>query len=685
MLSINTNISSLITQSSMKQSTDKLNQAIERMTTGFKINHASDNAANYSISTNMTTKIGAYNIAEDNAAMGLDLISTAEGALNQIQDKLERLRALQEQASNGTYGTQSKDAINAEANALVDEINRLYSTAEYNSIKLFGAENVESTPAIATFAMARSATTENYFIADPITYTDEEVEAMTTMTQAVAESSLVSGGTYSISTVDELVALADYVNSGKDTTGMTFVLGADIDLASISNWTPIGDYSTNSNYQFKGTFDGNGHVISNLTIDNATKDYQGLFGYTNRANIKNVGIDTCSINGKDLVGALVGVARYANNIINCYSNGEISCAAYGTAGGLIGELSSNGNMSNCYANGNVTTSGRDSSLGGLVGKITAYSKISNCYATSTVNGTAFNSTAGGLIGYFSGNGCTLTDSYASGNVTGEGYAGGLVGFLSGSSHTISNSYATGTAESESYSAGLVGYSVSVSDLSVNNCYSTSAVTGSVHSSSITNSDDWDGTEYTYGVASTPANGVVTTPDPTPDIGSDPDPNPDLTPDPDVGGDGTGGGTTPDTPSTPPSFTLAPNTILLQIGASSDWASQVGVSTKFELEGLEDLRMIGLDSTTDYLTQIDDMLVLVSEKQTHFGAVSNRLESVLEEIIIQRDNLISSRSTIRDADIAEVSSQYIQQQILQQASATLLATANQSPSIALQLI
>ena len=90
MLTINTNLSSLIAQSSMKSSTNKLNQAIERMTTGFKINHAKDNAANYSIATNMTTKIGAYNVAEDNAAMGLDLISTAEGTLDQIQDKLQR-------------------------------------------------------------------------------------------------------------------------------------------------------------------------------------------------------------------------------------------------------------------------------------------------------------------------------------------------------------------------------------------------------------------------------------------------------------------------------------------------------------------------------------------------------------------------------------------------------------------
>ena len=70
MISIHTNLSSLIAQNSLSTSTNKLNQAIERMSTGCKINHASDNAANYSISTNMTTRIGAYDVAEDNALKG---------------------------------------------------------------------------------------------------------------------------------------------------------------------------------------------------------------------------------------------------------------------------------------------------------------------------------------------------------------------------------------------------------------------------------------------------------------------------------------------------------------------------------------------------------------------------------------------------------------------------------------
>ena len=74
MISINTNLSSLIIQSNLKTSTNGLNQAIERMTTGFKLNHAKDNAANFSISTSITTKLGAYNTAEENAMMGLDMV-----------------------------------------------------------------------------------------------------------------------------------------------------------------------------------------------------------------------------------------------------------------------------------------------------------------------------------------------------------------------------------------------------------------------------------------------------------------------------------------------------------------------------------------------------------------------------------------------------------------------------------
>ena len=107
MLSINTNLSSIIAQNSMNTATAKLNQAIERMTTGTKINHAKDNAANYSISTNMTTKMNAYMVAQDNVAIGMEMVGTAESVISQMHDHAIRLRELATQARNNTYGADS--------------------------------------------------------------------------------------------------------------------------------------------------------------------------------------------------------------------------------------------------------------------------------------------------------------------------------------------------------------------------------------------------------------------------------------------------------------------------------------------------------------------------------------------------------------------------------------------------
>ena len=140
-MNISTNLASLVTQNSLKRSTLNLNEAIERMTTGFKINHAKDNAANYSISNKYSTKISAYEVAEDNAMMGLDLVSTASGTLDLIEERVSRLRYLQEQALNGTNDQKALDAINAECNTIVDEINRIYSSTEYNNIPFFSYED----------------------------------------------------------------------------------------------------------------------------------------------------------------------------------------------------------------------------------------------------------------------------------------------------------------------------------------------------------------------------------------------------------------------------------------------------------------------------------------------------------------------------------------------------------------
>ena len=121
-LTINTNISSLVAQRNLASATSSLNAAIERMTTGYKINHASDNAAGYSIARNWETQLGSLDVAADNAATGADMLTTLEDTYTLLTDHCQRVRDLTEQAANGTYGTQSLNAIKSEITARLQEI-----------------------------------------------------------------------------------------------------------------------------------------------------------------------------------------------------------------------------------------------------------------------------------------------------------------------------------------------------------------------------------------------------------------------------------------------------------------------------------------------------------------------------------------------------------------------------------
>jgi len=135
-LTINTNISSLVAQNNLAKATTSLNQAIERMTTGYKINHAGDNAAGYSIARNWETQLGSLDVAADNAAMGADMMSTLEDHYSLISNHLQRVRDLTEQAANGTYGTASLNAIKSEITARLEEVDRITANCEYNGRKM---------------------------------------------------------------------------------------------------------------------------------------------------------------------------------------------------------------------------------------------------------------------------------------------------------------------------------------------------------------------------------------------------------------------------------------------------------------------------------------------------------------------------------------------------------------------
>ena len=135
-ITINTNLAALTAQRNLSAATSGMNTAMERLSTGFRINSGADDAAGSAVSTLMEAQISGYDVAESNATMGLTLLDTAEGVLDIVGDYLQRIRDLTEQAANGTYGTSSMQAIRTEVEQRMLEINRLCEVIDFNGIQL---------------------------------------------------------------------------------------------------------------------------------------------------------------------------------------------------------------------------------------------------------------------------------------------------------------------------------------------------------------------------------------------------------------------------------------------------------------------------------------------------------------------------------------------------------------------
>ena len=172
-LTINTNISSMVAQRNLAKATGSLNEAIERMTTGYKINHAGDNAAGYSIARNWETQLGSLDVAADNAAMGADMLQTLEDHYSLISNHVQRVRDLTEQAANGTYGADSLAAIKSEITARLDEIDRIAANCEYN-----GKHLMNGTTSALKLQVGLYSSTDSQISLDGTLFADARVSAL---------------------------------------------------------------------------------------------------------------------------------------------------------------------------------------------------------------------------------------------------------------------------------------------------------------------------------------------------------------------------------------------------------------------------------------------------------------------------------------------------------------------------
>ena len=329
-------------------------------------------------------------------------------------------------------------------------------------------------------------TSQDYTQGVTYTITNEKGQTYTKKIVAPAYDSL--SNPYGIYT-------AKHLNDIRNGLNKAYVLMNDIELPAmtaanaaqitgISDYADKGWYSIGTSYVngghviFRGSLDGQNHVIKNLTssyradipsgIDagHGFKSNDGLFGYAARATFKNIGIQ---------------MAAEGINDVNTDGN------AHGSVGALIG-LADTCTVINCFVTGNASIKAGQYT-GGLIGRF-RYSNISKSYSSLTPAagsfGVASNSDGGGLIGWMIG--AEVVDCYSSSSVISSGNVGGLIGFVSTS--TVKSSYASGNVTEIAVNAnpgfaptnalgGLIGSvtSLATSKSTIENCYATSAVAG----------------------------------------------------------------------------------------------------------------------------------------------------------------------------------------------------------------
>ena len=238
-------------------------------------------------------------------------------------------------------------------------------------------------------------------------------------------------GGFSIKTAEDLYVFADSVNN-KGAYNLQAELDADIVVNTLEfdkdggivikeykKWIPVG---TEEN-PYTGTFDGKGHTISGLYIDNAEMEYVGMFGYISGATVKNVGVVNSYIKGKNRVGAVIGEIYNGGTVSGVYASGVVSGSE--DVGGVVG-YNYKGEISNVYNMGSVSGTGN---VGGVLGSNSGSTR--NVYNVGDVDG---QSRVGGVVG---NNNEGVNSVCNIGTVNGTNWVGGVIGYNYG---TVDSAY-----------------------------------------------------------------------------------------------------------------------------------------------------------------------------------------------------------------------------------------------------
>ena len=318
---------------------------------------------------------------------------------------------------------------------------------------------------------------------ETITVTVAENEVAVQAADTNAEEPAGSGTAadpYQIGNADQLMWFAAKVNGStkKSTSNLCAKLTSDIDLTG-KEWTPIGQATnTYSDYvAYGGTFDGVGHTVSGLTINNA-KTYQALFGYVKGGTIQDLTVKGSVKTSTTSSSYAAGIVSYGNpvTIKNCTNEVDVTASAKGYAAGVCAYVINGSKLESCTNKGTVSGSG--DYVGGVAGTVTgSTTMITGCFNQGTITNTgkpsSYAYSTGGIAGSIS-TGVTVERCGNTGNITSTlKRTGGIAGSAGG---TINACFNTGTITGIYGVGGIAGDS-GTPDAKVTGCYNTGDVKG----------------------------------------------------------------------------------------------------------------------------------------------------------------------------------------------------------------
>ncbi|MDO9476784.1 MAG: flagellin [Pseudohongiella sp.] len=681
---INTNIASLNAQRNLGTSQAETNQALQRLSSGLRINSAKDDAAGLAISTRFDSQIKGIAVAIRNSGDGVSLAQTAEGALGSMTESLQRVRELALQAANGTNSASDREALQAEAKQLIEEIARTAEGTNFNGVKLLDGSFATSIQVGANAGDAVNVAIGK-LTADTLGVSNKNGVSSVRTDSALAAGELVINGVSVgatrasddvASTAEKdtsAIAKAAAINRISDQTGVTAVVDANT-LAGTSMTASVAT----------GTVTINGTAISiQTTADAATSRASVVTAINTQSQLTGVtAIDT----GDNALGVTLSAADGRNITL---SFGTLTAANTGLAaadtyaGGVT--LVANANVSS------IVISGTNVANAGLV----AGSYTSGVAATSSNVVTASDGTQAAAAVLNAGdmviNGVTIaaasaaddTASFATTTSLKAGSAIAIAAAINKSSDATgvtANANANviegvqGTAVAGTATLTVNGVAValtSTTDGASNRASAVAAINNVAGQTGVTAEDNGEG------ITLTAADGrnitLIASGTDAATVGDDYGiGNVDLTTYSTVslssGGKFTvSGGTNGDDDLSAVGFQAG----TFGGAVSGQFLNEVDISTQ-----------AGANAA---LAAVDNALNSINSARADLGAVQNRFESTISNLAVTSENLSTANSRIKDADFAAEAAALSRSQVLQQAGISILSQANAGPEQVLSLL